>query len=145
MRPVITSLCFLWYLSSADTFSTLNPNKLTVEYLYKPQAVDSINPRLAWILQPVLTEDGALPKNLSQTAYQILVASKRDRLKVGFADLWETEKVQSDSTFGVRYRGKALKPGQSVFWTVRVWDHDDQVSGWAKVRKMINLYCCGLL
>lgn len=128
-KTVVTILCFLYTYTSAS----LLPNQLTVEYLTQPLGVDSPNPRLGWILNAQETDNGEIPKNQSQTAYQIIAASSKELLSSGKPDLWDSEKVQSDRTFHVRYQGKALLPGQTVFWTVRVWDQDNQVSAYAKV------------
>lgn len=85
--------------------------------------VDHPNPSLGWLLVPF-----GNGKNNSQTAYQILVASTQELLDLEKADLWNTGKVNSNQSWNVRYEGKAIKPGQTVFWAVRVWDQNDVVS-----------------
>lgn len=117
--------------------TTLYPDELTVEYLKNPQAVDSPNPRLAWILKPVLNEDQSIPRNLSQTAFQVLVASTADLLISRKPDLWDSTKIKSGNTFNIKYLGKSLEPGQTVYWAVRVWDQKEEVSEYSKVRSLL--------
>lgn len=132
MGKVIVIVHFLSYFTYL-LGATLYPSDLTVEYLNQPQAVDSTNPRLGWILNAESNEDGSITKNQSQTAYQILAATDVALLKSRKPDLWDSTKVQSDNTINVRYQGKALEPGQRVFWTVRVWDQKGESSEYVKV------------
>lgn len=134
-NSLILFLCL--YISTNTHCVTIYPDVLTVEYLEEPLAVDNPNPRLAWILKPVMHKNGTIPTNLFQTAYQIAVASNEDLLKSGKPDLWDTKKRLSDSTYNIQYEGKALKPAQKVFWTVRVWDQNGHESKFANVSIVI--------
>jgi len=67
-----------------------------------------------------------------QTAYQILAASGRALLEEGKADLWDSGKVTDEQNFGLSYGGKALTSRQEVFWKVRVWDEEDNVSSFSE-------------
>lgn len=130
-KTTIATLCLLF---TCVACSSLIPTQLTVDYLTEPQAVDSLNPALGWILQPILAANGEIPQNQTQKAYQILVASSKELISTGKPDLWDSDRVESDRTFDVWYQGKVLTPGQTVFWTVRVWDQNNEVSAYAKVR-----------
>lgn len=123
----------LFVLLSYVNCSTIHPGQLKVEHLTVPLAVDSPNPRLSWVLQAVPNDDKTVPRNLFQTAYQIAVASKLELLRSSNPDLWDSNKVKSDSTINVRYQGKVLEPGQTVFWAVRVWDQNDNASQFSEV------------
>lgn len=85
--------------------------------------VDHPNPRLGWLLVPLGNH-----QNVSQNAYQILVASNQVLLNSEKPDLWDTGKVYSNESWNIRYEGKTIKPGQTVFWAVRVWDQDNVVT-----------------
>lgn len=140
MRSNLLFFIFLFFHSYIKC-QTLNPKELTVEYVSEPMAIETTKPRLAWILEPILNADFTVPKNISQTAYQIIVASDENLLKAGSPDIWDTKKFMSDNTIDVEYQGPEIKPGQRVFWTVRVWDQNDQVSGFARVsitKKILN-------
>ena len=81
--------------------------------------MSSPNPRLSW---NVLAgqKNGA-----RQTAYRIKVSSVSN----GRGDLWDSGKIASDKTFDIRYEGKSLKPFQTAYWQIYVWDEEDRVSG----------------
>ena len=62
---------------------TMHARSLRCEYLHDPLGTDVVRPRLSWTLEA----DG---RNRRQTAYQIMVASSRDRLSRNEADLWDS-------------------------------------------------------
>jgi alpha-L-rhamnosidase len=96
---------------------------LKVEYLGNPLAVDIPQPRLQWTLQAT----DPTKKDLSQKAYQILVATDRESLDKNIGNLWDSKKVASDRTTHIKYGGTPLKSGQRAYWKVNVWDQNDQV------------------
>ena len=120
-----TSLIFVFSLTLiclGQSLPEIRPFHLKCEYLSNPLAVDSPHPRLSWEL------DGSIVpglKNLTQKAYQILVASSLQKLESGVGDLWDTKKVLSDRNTHIKYNGLPLKSGQRAYWTVRVWDQKD--------------------
>jgi hypothetical protein len=89
--------------------------------------IDSKNPRLDWILQ---SSDPA-SRGLTQTAYQILVASSAELLGKGQGDLWNSGKVISDQTNQISHFGKPLQSDEVAWWKVRVWDGKDAASDWS--------------
>jgi alpha-L-rhamnosidase len=117
--------------------ANLRPVDLKCEYRSNPPGVDVLNPRLEWVLAPA---DINL-RDLSQTAYQVLVASSPDLLNQGKCDLWNSGKVHSGEMNMVAYEGKELKSHQTVWWKVRVWDQALKISGWSDV----NQWTMGLL
>ena len=58
----------------------------------------------------------------SQSAYQVLVASTRERLDADAGDLWDSGKVPSARSEKVPYGGAPLRSGGSYWWKVRVWN-----------------------
>lgn len=40
--------------------------------------------------------------------------------------------MDSDETIQISYAGKELKSSQQIFWKVRVWDADGNISDWSK-------------
>lgn len=89
------------------------------EYLVNPLGLDIANPRLSWALE-------SDQRASRQSAYQLLLASSPELLAADHADLWDSGKVSSDQSHGIRYAGRALKSGERVWWKVRVWDAQDQ-------------------
>ena len=94
---------------------------LRCEYLTDPLSVEASKPRLSWVPQ-------SNARNWKQSAYRVEVASSAANLSANRADLWDSGKVNSAQTVGVRYAGQILQSGQRCFWRVRVWDEKDQPS-----------------
>lgn len=98
--------------------------ELRCEFLTNPKGIDTTSPRLSWQLQ-------SSQRCESQTAYQILVASRVANLKPGQADMWDSGKVASDQSHLVQYAGKPLVSRQQCYWKVRVWDQAGRASAWS--------------
>lgn len=112
---------------SAVPAAGLVPDQLTCEYLTNPVGIDARQPRLNWVLQSA----SPATRGQRQTAYQVLVASRPERLEPGQADLWDTGRVESDQSFHVVYAGQALSSYQRCWWKVRVWDEAGEASPWS--------------
>ncbi len=120
--------CFHFGIAEgAGLFGTsVKAERLRVEYHAQPVAIDVMRPRLSWIV----TSTG---KGKVQSAYRIIVASCKDRLKDNVGDLWDSGKVASSQTNQIEYTGKGLKSRQQCWWKVRIWDGDGKKSVWSKV------------
>ena len=106
------------------TVKNAAPKTLTCEYLVEPRGVDTLHPRLSWML-------GSPQRGEHQTGYQILVAKEEALLHPGKADVWDSGHCASAENVLVPYAGPALKSGSRYFWTVRTWDARGAVSPWA--------------
>lgn len=100
---------------------------LQCEWDPAPMNLDEQHPRLSW--QVASEEAGA-----RQTAWQVLAASSPDLLQEGKADLWDSGRVAGSDTVGTRYAGKQLEAFQTVWWTVRTWNANSEVSDWSEPR-----------
>ena len=110
------------------------PQKLTIsEGFENPLGFYDANPSFSWQL-PV--SNGAL----SQSAYQIVVASNPDLLPDN-ADLWDSQKQISEQSNWIKYEGEALKSREKVYWQVKYWNQNDEASKWSE----INHFELGLL
>jgi alpha-L-rhamnosidase len=94
----------------------LTVDRLRVNYLTDPVGIDDRTPTLSWRLT---AQDGGH----RQTAYQLQVATG--------SVVWYTIKTPSDQSVGLPYHGPALRSRQRLTWRVRVWDEEDQPSGWS--------------
>ena len=121
---VFTQILF----SLSQSVSDITPDELKCEYLHNPLAVDSLHPRLSWILIA-----NPQKQNLTQKAYQILVATNEKKLAENVGDLWDTKKVLSDRNTHIKYNGTKLGSGQRAYWKVRVWDQNDQASQYSPI------------
>jgi alpha-L-rhamnosidase len=93
---------------------------LRTECREAPLGVELQRPRLSWRLE----SDRA---GARQTAYRVRVASSRETLDLGGADVWDTGEVASPLCFDVAYDGPPLCSRQRCWWTVRVWDETGTV------------------
>ena len=75
----------------------------------------------------------AQKENTRQTAYRLLVASRKDFLLKDSADLWDSGKVDKNSSANVLYSGKQLAPGKVYFWKVKTWNQQGEESGFSEI------------
>jgi alpha-L-rhamnosidase len=129
----ISMVCLLFGISvlaaSPDeenhAISSVVIRDIRVESLINPMGLDERVPRFSWKL-----EDAR--RGAAQTAYQILAASTPALLSAEKGDLWDSGKVASDQSQLVAWAGVALKSRQSVYWKVKVWDHERAESSWSQ-------------
>ncbi len=95
-------------------------SNLQCEYLINPIGIDVSAPRLRW--QMTDNRQRAL-----QAAYQVIVGTDSASVANGKGNFWDTEKV-SGSKMLVSYQGKVLQPFTKYYWTVILWDKDQQKS-----------------
>ncbi len=112
----------------AEENAMLRADHLRCEYLVDPIGVDTPTPRLSW----KLAESNPAVKSVVQNGYRILVATSPKLLSPAKADLWDSGKVHSRSTFGIVYHGKPIRTDQTVFWKVQVQDGAGNRSTWSK-------------
>ena len=105
---VSTPLGVLAQESTADTTTTLV--NLETEGKSAPLGIDTQNPVFSW--QMISDVTGASQKN-----YQIVV-SQSDGTQV-----WDSGKVDSDSSLDIAYEGEALEPCTVYNWTLTVEDN----------------------
>lgn len=120
LAAVILCTC----LPHAVTAAAIEVTQLRCEYLVDPLGIDVTQPRLSWQL-------ASGQRGVSQSAYEVIVASSKDRLAPETADLWASGKVVSGQSIEVPYAGQPLTSRQSCVWKVRVWDQSGNVSDWS--------------
>lgn len=120
--------CLLSALLFAESASArLKAVSLTCEDLTEPMAVGTLQPRFSWLN---VTEENE--RNQRQTVFQIQVASTMEKLLLGEADLWDSERRKSDATRYVTYQGLPLIGNADCYWRVRVWDKHRKCSDWSE-------------
>lgn len=124
MRRLLILLCALWGASYAE--GALRAVDPTCEFSSHAMGVDTQRPRLSWKLQ-------SNTNDTRQSACQILVATDKNLLAPGQADLWDSGKRTGDQTLLIPYEGKPLTSSQQVFWQARSWDAGDGASEWTPV------------
>ncbi len=86
----------------------------TVEMQVNPEGVAAENPRFSWKL-------ASAGQDVMQTAWRIEVAVSEKDLKAGTGHLWDSGRVESDSSVLVDYAGEPLASGTKHWWRVTVW------------------------
>lgn len=125
-------MCFfksiLFFICLLATFSSngqISIEHLRCEMVENPLAVIQNQPRLSWQLVSTAS-------NVTQKAYEILVASSEEKLKKNAADIWNSGKVVSNKNLQITYSGTPLKNETKYFWKVKVWNQKDKASNWSK-------------
>jgi alpha-L-rhamnosidase len=91
---------------------------LRTEHLVNPLGLDEPAPRFSWKLAD--TRIGS-----AQLAYQLEVST-------GDTVIWDSRRIDSDTSVLVPYAGPALAPHTRYHWRIRIWDHTGVVSAWSE-------------
>ncbi|TAG13035.1 MAG: alpha-rhamnosidase [Sphingobacteriia bacterium] len=123
-KPLLCLIPLLVLFVSIKAQDIIHPKNLRCEYLINPIGIDVKQPLLFW---------NAVSKTNAQkqTAYRILVASSEDNLALGKADLWDSDKIISDQSTQIKYKGKALVSETKAYWKIKIWDKNDKESEWS--------------
>ena len=108
MKSLILILLFFSFVT--PTQAQLTPTKLRCEYLVNPSVIDVGAPSLSWVKIAKPNERGQ-----TQTAWEIMVATSKEKLVKGEADLWSSGKV-TGQTINIEYKGKVLSSRQDCWW-----------------------------
>ncbi|HVX50422.1 MAG TPA: family 78 glycoside hydrolase catalytic domain [Chitinophagaceae bacterium] len=122
----LSAFVLLAVVLSSVSYAQVNVHGLLCENLSNPLGLDVSIPRFSWQL-------AAGRRGIMQTAYEIRVGANAASLAKGKGVLWESNKVSSDSSVHVTYKGPALESEKKYFWQVRVWDETGKVSAWSDV------------
>ena len=98
---------------------------LKCEYLFNPIGIDEPHPRLMWSMHDSRFD-------AKQLAYQIIVGTDSTAVSNGAGNCWQTSTINS-ATQRVSYAGNALKPFTKYYWSVQLWDKNNQSSPLAPV------------
>ncbi len=108
----------------------LAPCGLLCDLLARPEltTIATPGPTLGWMLRSTAPDD-------AQTACHVLVASSAQLIEAQQGDFWNTGKIERSESLHLPYGGAPLRPGQTYFWRVRVWDRTGQPSPWSAVQQ----------
>ncbi|MBX2921003.1 MAG: glycoside hydrolase family 78 protein [Chitinophagaceae bacterium] len=107
-----------------------NISSMKCEYIHQPLGIDVQHPRLMWEI--------ASPAAVKQVAYNISVASSKENLQSGKADIWSSGKTNTEDQLAY-YEGKALLPHSKYWWKIEAFLADGKtISGqsWFETGKM---------
>ena len=81
-----------------------------------PLGVESAYPKLSW---QIISDK----RNTVQTAYRIMVADDSSLLLSNTGNQWDSQKVPSDQSISLEYKGNQLLPAKTYYWKVITWDN----------------------
>ncbi len=119
---IIAVLIIAAPLMSQD--KNLNVKNLRTEYKVNPLGIDNISPRHSWV---ITSKD----RGIVQTSYQVHAATDLKSLASGKNLIWDSGKVESGQSIHILYQGPSPESGQRIYWKVRVWDNERNLSGWS--------------
>lgn len=107
----ISLVCLVMLLTSA-IHAQVSTTQLRCEMLTNPQGIDVLQPRFSWQLQTDA-------RNVKQEAFQIIVASSKEKLAKDQGDIWNSGRVASSQSHLVNYKGTILQSRMQCFWKVK--------------------------
>lgn len=112
-------------ITTAFCQNTLIVTKLKCENKVNPMGIETKTPRLNWIIK-------SAERDQVQSAYRIIVSDNSQSLKSNIGNIWDSEKVLSDKSILVEYKGIPLQPAKKYFWKVKVWNKNSKESSWSE-------------
>ena len=125
---VIFLIGMMFIIQSCTERGSIAPMSLVCEHMTNPKVIDVVVPRLSWINAPVSDK----VRGEYQQAYRICVASTKNKLLKGDADIWDSGKTLSRDSYLIPYAGSKLQSGKDYWWRVMVWDSNDASSAWSE-------------
>lgn len=116
------------FSASAQSNNSFLPFNLRCDFWENPQGIDIENPALSWNIKGSAMQKRAM----TQTAYQVLVASTAAGLQMNNGDMWNSGKVLSNQMGQIKYLGKPLVSSRQYWWKVRIWDEAGAISLWSE-------------
>lgn len=125
VKQVIGTILFLAYAFIADA-KQIDIIEMRCENQENPLGVQTECPLFAWVLD-------ADERNISQTAFRILVSDDLSLLRKNIGNVWDSGKCISSESINVKYAGQKLQSSMCYYWKVKVWDNRNVESSWSAV------------
>ena len=122
------NICLLFFLiifSFGKCAFDQEPHSLMVEFLRTPEniLIKDSHPEYSWVV----------PKEtVMQSAYQILVASSKEKINNDIGDIWNSGEVRTNKSSEISHEGKSLENWNTYYWKVRVLGDDHEFSKYSK-------------
>ena len=111
-------------LELSDDYST-GPSDLIVDWTRNKEGLIRIDskPEYGWVV----------PANaVSQSAYQILVASSEENINTNIGDVWDSGQIRTNASSKIVHSGTPLISRVTYYWKVRIWDLDNRLSRYSE-------------
>lgn len=120
---VLSAATILSFTScSSQGGESVEVSELRCRNLENPEGVDRVS--FSWEIESNLP-------NVTQSAWEIEIASNKKLLEKGKADIWQSGKQLSDQQLNVEPTGAPLQSGASYWWRVRIWTGSDEMTSWS--------------
>ena len=120
------------FIFNLCTVAPKDITSLRCEYIKEPLGIDIQKPLLMWNIE---SESGC-----RQNAYRIIVASSKDLLIKGEADIWDSGKTATDAQTAY-YEGAKLQSHTKYWWKVEAWLNNELTvsePSWFETGKMAS-------
>ncbi|MCV9386701.1 glycoside hydrolase family 78 protein [Reichenbachiella ulvae] len=124
LLSVLVFLLTFFQINTGLASSGIQVYDLKTEYRENPIGIDVTTPRLSWKVK-------GKGCDVMQSAYEIRAAHSIKGLQTG-QPIWTSKKTESDESVHIEYQGPKLQSEQRIYWQVRVWDANKQVSQWSE-------------
>ncbi len=107
------------------------PDGLMVEFIREPRSTpinDSL-PEYSWIVPSTA---------VAQKAYQVLVASSKEKIDQNIGDVWNSGQVRGSQSANVTHEGTPLSARARYFWKVRLWDQNNRVTEYSAAQSFLT-------
>ena len=125
IKKLLLALLCLATLSARASYVVFD---LKCENLVAPLGINNTHPHFSWKLK-------STQNNITQQAFEIQIGTDSARLSNGYADLWQSRKVNSSRSVMVNYGGRKLTSRMLCYWRVRSWNNYGQKSAWSHITR----------
>lgn len=122
-------LLFVSYISS-DNIDSATLIETLLEFQESPTGVSLDTPRFSWKIK---THEN----NFNQKGFHIKLAKPDTDLINSTNLVWDSGKILSSQSHLIPYSGNILEPSQIYWWTVTVWDQNDN-SFYSEPKKFVT-------
>jgi hypothetical protein len=98
---------------------------------HDPVGVDPGSVRFSWVME-------SDARGQSPAAHEIEVASSRETLLAGRADVWVSGRVEGGESILVPYTGPPLAPARAYYWRVQVEDALGRPTRWSETGRFVT-------
>jgi alpha-L-rhamnosidase len=120
--------CFFVGLTATLSANVKDNKSLVIDDLrccdiLNPEGVNS--PLLSWKIKTTM-------EGISQKAWEVEIATTKELLVKGKANVWKSGKKLSDMQFNIEPNATGFLDATNYYWHVRIWDNTGKVSSWSK-------------
>ena len=97
-----------------------------------PLGVDTPQPQFSWRTSGLVGTSGSCSaKHPGQSAYRLVAAATAENLHREAELLWDSGRVESADSLGIRWGGPPLRSATKYCWKVCLWDAEGQPGPWS--------------